>query len=178
LNTALRNARYTFVYDSGDFAAYQERRGFRSKVSGGGGYKQTSVTEIKLTQDVVADAAALSQGLATNGHAVVNGILFDTGQAAVKPESAPALPEVFKLPKEDPKLKIYVVGHTDNVGGLTANLDLSHQRAAAVIQVLTTQYAIAADRMQPFGAGPYAPVAWNDSDDGQTLNRRVELVQQ
>jgi outer membrane protein OmpA-like peptidoglycan-associated protein len=177
LNTALRHAGYTFVYDSGDFAAYR-KKWIQSKVSGGGGYKQTSVTEIKLTQDVVADAAALSQGLATNGHAVVNGIPFDTGQAAAKPESAPALPEVVKLLKEDPKLKIYVVGHTDNVGGLTANLDLSRKRAAAVIQVLTTQYAIAADRMQPFGAGPYAPVAWNDSEDGRTLNRRVELVQQ
>jgi outer membrane protein OmpA-like peptidoglycan-associated protein len=181
LNTALRNAGYTFVYDSGDygdFTAYKGKTWIQIEISGSGWYKQTSVTEIKLTQDVVADAAALSEGLATNGHAVVNGILFDTGQAAVKPESAPALEQVVKVLKQDPKLKIYVVGHTDNVGGLAANLDLSRKRAAAVIQVLTTQYAIAADRMQPFGAGPYAPVASNDSEDGRTLNRRVELVKQ
>jgi OOP family OmpA-OmpF porin len=181
LNTALRNAGYTFVYDSGDygdFTGYKGKTWIQIEVSGGGGYKLTSVTETQLTQDVVADAAALSQGLATNGHAVVNGVLFDTGQATVKPESAPALQEVVKLLQQDPKLKIYVVGHTDNVGGLAANLDLSRKRAAAVIQMLTTKYAVAADRMQAFGNGPYAPVASNDSEDGRALNRRVELVKQ
>ena len=181
LNTALRNAGYTFVYDSGDygdFTAYKGKTWIQIEVSAGGGYKQTSVSETNLTQDVAADAAALSQGLATNGHTVVNGILFDTGQATVKAESAPALQEVVKVLKQDPKLRIYVVGHTDNVGALASNLDLSRKRAAAIIQVLTTQYAIAADRMQPFGAGPYSPVASNDSEDGRTLNRRVELVKQ
>jgi outer membrane protein OmpA-like peptidoglycan-associated protein len=181
LNTALRSAGYTFVYDSGDygdFTAYKGKTWVQIEVSGGGGYKLTSVTEIKLTQDVVADAAALGQGLATNGHAVVNGILFDTGQSVVKPESASALQEVVKLLKQDPKLKIYVVGHTDNVGALAGNLDLSRKRAEAVIKLLATQYAVAADRMQAFGNGPYAPVASNDSEDGRTLNRRVELVKQ
>jgi outer membrane protein OmpA-like peptidoglycan-associated protein len=69
------------------------------------------------------------------------------------------------------------VGHTDNVGALAANLELSRKRAAAVVQALTTQ-GVAADRLQPFGNGPYAPLASNDSEDGRTLNRRVELVKQ
>jgi outer membrane protein OmpA-like peptidoglycan-associated protein len=139
---------------------------------------ETIVVETALTQDVVANAAALSGGLTSNGHAVVNGILFDTGKAEVKPESAPALEEVAKLLKQDAKLKIYVVGHTDNVGSLAANMDLSKRRAAAVVQLLITQYGVAADSLQPYGDGPYAPVASNASEDGRGLNRRVELVMQ
>jgi OOP family OmpA-OmpF porin len=181
LNTALRTAGYTFVYDSGeygDFTGYKGKAWIQIEVAGTGTYRVTTVTETKLTQDVVADAAALSQGLAATGHIVVSGILFDTGQPTVKPESTPALEQVAKLLKQDPKLKIYVVGHTDNVGALAGNLDLSRKRAAAVIEVLAGKYAIAADRMQPFGNGPYSPVASNDSEDGRTLNRRVELVKQ
>jgi OmpA family len=79
-------------------------------------------------QEVAATAAALGNGLAGQGHVVVNGILFDTAKADVKPESAPALQEIAKLLQQDPKLKVYVVGHTDSVGVLAANLDLSRRR--------------------------------------------------
>jgi outer membrane protein OmpA-like peptidoglycan-associated protein len=147
-------------------------------VNHGTNYQLHMVTETALTQDVVATAAELSSGLTGSGHAVVNGILFDTGKADVKPESAPALQEVAKMLKENAAVKVYVVGHTDNVGALAANLDLSKRRAAAVVQALTTQYGVAASRLQSFGAGPYAPVASNKSEDGRALNRRVELVEQ
>ncbi len=181
LNTALRLAGYTFLYDSGDYGDFTVNRGktwIAEEVSAGGTYRQTILFETKLTQDVTANAAALSNGLATSGHAVVNGILFDTGKADLKPESAAALKEVVKLLQGDPKLKIYVVGHTDNVGTQAANVELSRQRAASVVKALTTEYGIAADRLLPFGAGPYAPVAPNDTEDGRALNRRVELVKQ
>jgi OmpA-OmpF porin, OOP family len=181
LNTALRRAGYTFDYDSGDygdFTAHMGKTWIQIEISGGGGIRETIVTETELKQEVVADAAALSSGLSSNGHAVVSGILFDTGKAEVKPESAPALEEVVKLLKQDPKLKVYVVGHTDNVGALPGNIDLSQRRAAAVVQILTGKYGVAANRLQPFGNGPYAPLASNDSDDGRAFNRRVELVKQ
>jgi outer membrane protein OmpA-like peptidoglycan-associated protein len=64
------------------------------------------------------------------------------------------------------------------VGVLAGNIDLSKRRAASVVQSLTTQYGIPAVRLQPYGDGPYAPIASNDSEDGRTLNRRVELVKQ
>jgi outer membrane protein OmpA-like peptidoglycan-associated protein len=181
LNNALKAAGYTFDYDSGDYGDFTVHMGktwIMEEVSGGGWYKQTIVVEKGMTQDVVANAAALSGGLTGNGHVIVSGILFDTGKADVKPESAPALQEVAKLLKQNPTLKVYVVGHTDNVGALAGNIDLSKRRAASVAQALTTQYGIAATRLQPYGDGPYAPIASNDSEDGRTLNRRVELVKQ
>jgi OOP family OmpA-OmpF porin len=181
LNTALHRAGYTFDYDSGDygdFTAHMGKTWILIEVSRSGNYRQTIVTATALTQDVVANAAALSSGLSTTGHAVVNGILFETGKSDVKPESSAALQEVANLLKQDPALKVYVVGHTDNVGALAANLDLSRLRAAAVVAVLTTQYAIPADRLAPFGAGPYAPLASNEFEDGRSANRRVEIVKQ
>ena len=181
LNNALKAAGYTFDYDSGeygDFTVHMGKTWLMEEVSGGGSYKQTIVVEKGMTQEVVANAAALSGGLTGNGHVVVNGILFDTGKADVKPESAPALQEVAKMLKANPTLKVYVVGHTDNVGVLAANIDLSKRRAASVVDALTTQYGISASRLQPYGDGPYAPIASNDAEDGRALNRRVELVKQ
>jgi OOP family OmpA-OmpF porin len=180
-STALRSAGYTIVFESqyhDILVGHMGKTWIRMYVRSDGGTEETIVTETPLTQDVVATAAALTSGLATNGHTIVNGILFDTGKAEVKPESSAALDEVVKALKQDPKLKIFVVGHTDNVGPVSVNLDLSKRRAAAVVQVLTTKYAVAADRLQSFGNGPYAPIASNDSETGRIQNRRVELVKQ
>lgn len=67
------------------------------------------------------------------------------------------------------------MGHTDNQGNPDYNLDLS-RCAAAVVRALTTQYGVAAARLDSFGCGLYAPVASNATDDGRAKNRRVKLV--
>jgi len=181
MGAALRNAGYKMLFESGNhnkFVGQMGKTWIQIEISSNGEIWENIVTEIKLTQEVVANAAELSTGISGSGHIVVNGILFDTAKADVKPESKPALDEVAKMLKENASLKVYVVGHTDNVGALAGNLDLSKRRAAAVVQELTSKYGIAAARLAPFGAGPYAPIASNDSEDGRTLNRRVELVKQ
>ena len=181
LNIALKKAGYTFDYDSGDYGDFTVHMGktwIMEEVSAGSWYRQTIVVDKELPVEVVANAAALSSGITGAGHVIVNGILFDTGKADVKPESDAALKEVTKLLKGHPAMKVYVVGHTDNVGGLAANMDLSKRRAASVVQLLTTKYGISAAQLQSYGDGPYAPVASNDSEDGRSLNRRVELVKQ
>lgn len=131
-----------------------------------------------MAQDIVADATALANDLRTSGHVTVEGIYFDTGKATIKPESAKAIGEVAKLLAGDPSLKVYVVGHTDTVGTLDANMKLSQDRADAVVQALVKTHAIAAARLKAFGNGPYAPVSSNDSEAGRARNRRVELVKQ
>jgi outer membrane protein OmpA-like peptidoglycan-associated protein len=108
----------------------------------------------------------------------VPGILFDTGKATLRPESDAALAECAKLLAQSPALKVYVVGHTDNQGGLASNLALSAARADAVVKALVGRFKVAAARLAPYGAGPYAPVAANTTDDGRARNRRVELVAQ
>lgn len=138
----------------------------------------TIVEKQGMKQDVVATATEFQNGLAQNGHVEVPGILFDFAKADVKPESEPALQEVAKLLQSNPSLKVWVVGHTDNVGSADVNLKLSSARAAAIMGVLVKKMSVDAGRLAPFGAGPYSPVASNGSEEGRTKNRRVELVAQ
>ena len=127
---------------------------------------------------VKISADALARDINSTGHVAVYDILFDTGSAAIKPESATALTEIAAMLTKTPTLNLHVVGHTDNVGTLAANIDLSKRRAAAVVTALTTTHKIAAARLRADGVGPLAPVANNDSDAGRAKNRRVELVKQ
>jgi len=126
---------------------------------------------------VDVDAAAMKGGLEKDGHIAVYGITFDTGQATLKPESAKAFQEITQLLTQNAKFKIYVVGHTDDVGDTSKNVTLSNQRAAAVIKALTTTHKIDAKRLKAYGVGPYVPVASNRNEEGRSKNRRVELVE-
>ena len=127
---------------------------------------------------VAVDAAALRNEISASGHIAVYGVYFDSGKADVKPESDAALAEIAKLLQQNANLKLYVVGHTDAVGNMKSNMDLSQRRAEATVKVLTGQYGIAASRLQAWGDGPTSPVATNKTEEGRAKNRRVELVEQ
>ena len=110
------------------------------------------------------------------GHAAAYGSHFDTDKAEIKPGSEKSLEEIARLLKQDPKLTLLVVGHTDSTGDIPHNMALSEGRAKAVVAALTGTHGIAAARLSAFGCGPLAPVASNDTDEGRAKNRRVELV--
>jgi OOP family OmpA-OmpF porin len=140
-------------------------------------YELNIIEKQLMKQEVTASAEALRNGLKENGHVEVPGIFFDFGKADLKPESEPALKELATLLQANAGMKVWVVGHTDNVGSVESNLTLSSSRAASVIKA-AVQRGIAASRLAPFGAGPYAPVASSATEEGRARNRRVELVSQ
>jgi len=70
------------------------------------------------------------------------------------------------------------VGHTDNIGTLSSNMDLSQRRAEAVVRALVSSHGVDAKRLHPIGVGPAAPIASNKTEEGRARNRRVELVEQ
>ena len=146
--------------------------------AGNGQYSVHLVEREAMRQDVAADAGRLAGSIRESGRAAVYGILFDTGKAEIKAESEPALKEIARLLQEDGSLKLYVVGHTDNTGTFEANVRLSACRAEAVVKALVAGHGVAAPRLQPFGAGPTAPVASNLTEEGRAKNRRVDLVAQ
>ncbi|MGH7587129.1 MAG: OmpA family protein, partial [Gemmatimonadota bacterium] len=127
---------------------------------------------------VTVDAAAMAKDIAATGRVALYGIHFDTDKTDIKPESEPTLQEIAGLLQEDPTLKLYVVGHTDNVGGFDYNTDLSRRRAASVVDALKTKHGVQAARLTAAGVGMLAPVAPNDTEEGRAKNRRVELVRQ
>lgn len=141
-------------------------------------FRLTIVEKQAMKQEIVANAKFMAEGLNTAGHVSLYGIFLDFNRADVKPESEPALEEIAALLQQDAGLKLYVVGHTDNVGGYDYNMKLSQQRAEAVVNELVSKYKIAPGRLKAGGVGPLAPVRSNDTEDGKAKNRRVELVKQ
>lgn len=145
-----------------------------------GAYIAVDIVESKaMTQNmVVVSAGEMAKSITATGRVALYGILFDTNKADIKPESRPAIEEIAKFLKANPAMKLHVVGHTDNVGGLASNLVLSRQRADAVVAALAQQHGIAAGRLTSNGVAYLAPVAVNTTEDGRAKNRRVELVPQ
>jgi len=144
----------------------------------GRGYLLTIIEKQAMVQEVAASAELFQSGLNASGHVEVPGIFFDSGKSVLKPESEAAVAEIAKLLKADPGLKVYVVGHTDNVGGVDSNIKLSQDRAEAILQALVGGHGIDSARLRAHGCGQFAPVASNDTEEGRAKNRRVELVKQ
>jgi len=102
-------------------------------------------------------------------------LLFDVGQAKLKPGGRQAIANVARFMRERGERKVVVEGFTDNTGSATLNQRLSEQRAKAVRDALVKQ-GIDADRIEARGQGAANPVASNDNPSGRSLNRRVEIV--
>ncbi len=147
------------------------------KVLGGDTYM--TIVEVKPMEAglVTVNAEAMKKDITAVGHTPVYGVYFDTGKAVVKPESDTTLAEIAKLLQANAAMGLHVVGHTDNVGSVASNMELSKLRAAAVVDALVTKYKISAARIDSAGVGPLAPVATNKTEEGRAKNRRVELVE-
>lgn len=143
-----------------------------------GMYTVRIIEKQMMNQAVAANAESLAGNINETGKASVYGIYFDTGKSEIKPESEPALSEIAKLLRANSSIKLYIVGHTDNVGAFDYNIKLSQSRAAAVVNELVNKKGIAVSRLIPFGAGATAPVTSNMNEEGRAKNRRVELVAQ
>jgi OmpA-OmpF porin, OOP family len=129
-------------------------------------------------QMVTVSAAEIAKSLDASGKVALYGILFDFNASSLRPESAPTLGEIGKYLRENPAQKLYVIGHTDNVGGFDFNMQLSQARAAAVVTDLVKAQGIAPARLRASGVGLQAPVASNATEEGRAKNRRVELLPQ
>ena len=107
---------------------------------------------------------------------VTHGILFDVNSANIKPESYGTLKEMANVLKENPDLKVKIVGHTDADGKDADNLDLSKRRAASVKVALAKEFSIDESRMETDGKGESEPIDKNDNPAGKANNRRVEFI--
>jgi len=128
--------------------------------------------------NVNLSAEQMGRGIAADGKVALYGLNFDTDKADLRADSKPTLDEMAKLLTQQPALKVFIVGHTDNQGSYPHNADLSQRRADAVVAALTGQYKIDGRRLVAKGVASVAPVASNKSDAGRAKNRRVELVEQ
>lgn len=145
--------------------------------SDGSDYRLTIVEKKVMEQEVTADPEAMAGDIESTGRTVIYGIYFDFDSAEIKPESEPTFQAIAEMLRDHPTLKVYVVGHTDMTGTLDYNLNLSKNRAHAVVQKLVNEYGISGERLRARGVGPLCPVTTNQTEEGRKQNRRVELVQ-
>lgn len=111
------------------------------------------------------------------GHSfVVNNVFFGYKVDTVMTESALDLDRLVTLLNENPKLRIEVGGHTDNIGSARYNNDLSFRRAEAVKNYLMKAGGIDSTRIETKGYGFDKPAAPNDDEEGRRRNRRTEFT--
>lgn len=105
----------------------------------------------------------------------VNDVRFATNSSKITGASRYILDELIDFLKENPRVRIEVQGHTDNVGDMESNMVLSNNRAGAVVAYLTA-HGIGAQRLTSQGYGPTKPIASNDTEAGRAENRRTTFV--
>ena len=104
-------------------------------------------------------------------------INFDFDSAEIRPESYPLLDEFGKALKFGLAGGVFMVaGHTDSQGSESYNQDLSERRANSVANYLMVRHGIKSNRLIMKGYGETKPIASNDSEKGQSVNRRVEFI--
>ncbi len=127
------------------------------------------------------DCAGTASGTAVNNHGCelkadisLDNVQFKTGTAELSSQSRNLLNAIARILKENKHLNFDVVGHTDNTGDYQSNVKLSESRAKSVRQYLIDQ-GVSTGRLSAQGYGPDQPVASNDTRQGRSKNRRVEL---
>ena len=106
---------------------------------------------------------------------VLNNVYFEQGSFILSPSSNTDLDNLAQLMKENPKARLIIAGHTDNVGDARLNEYLSENRAKVIANYLTDK-GILSTRLIPRGFGGSKPLAPNDNEENRKKNRRVEFM--
>jgi outer membrane protein OmpA-like peptidoglycan-associated protein len=125
---------------------------------------------------IAAGLPDMRNKLLTEGKLISYGIQFDVNSDKVKPVSYATLKEIAQILKDNPTIKVKIVGHTDSDGDDASNLDLSKRRAASVKAELTKTFGIDAATLETDGLGESQPLAPNDTAVNKAKNRRVEFI--
>ncbi len=120
--------------------------------------------------------AELTTLLEQAGRATLDDLEFETGASTLQPASYASLRALAEYLAVNPARHVMLVGHTDAVGDLAANIALSRKRAEAVRTRLIEVLAVNPAQLSAEGAGWLAPRASNLTPEGRARNRRVEVV--
>ena len=114
---------------------------------------------------------------------MVEKVLFDSGRAQIKPDGMKVLQQVGDVIKDVSDKQIRIEGHTDNVpigmklrDKFETNWELSTARATNVVRYLIDEGGVEPGHISAAGYADTRPVAANDSQDGKSSNRRIEII--
>jgi len=136
-----------------------------------------SGTEQPAAQPTAPSVAfgSIVEKLERTGSAILEDLQFPSGSSALGEGSFSSLSDLASYLTANPDRKVALVGHTDAEGTLEANIALSRKRARSVADRLVN-LGIPSEQVQADGVGFLAPRASNLTEEGRTLNRRVEVV--
>jgi chemotaxis protein MotB len=110
---------------------------------------------------------------------IMDQVMFDSGEAVLKPGGEVVMRKIAAILAEHPDLKIHVIGHTDNVpmrNRFASNWELSAARALAAVHFLTEKAGVDPRRVGAVAYGEYRPVADNATAEGRAKNRRIAVT--
>jgi len=114
---------------------------------------------------------------------ILDRVLFDSGEAELKPDGSVVLRKVADILAQHSNLKVHVIGHTDNIpirasarSKFASNWELSTARAIAAVRFLTESAGVDPRRLGALGYGEFRPVADNSTAEGRARNRRIAIT--
>jgi len=133
---------------------------------------------LALEEKRVADSIAQSQTVVVKEQKQLDKyekqIFFNFDSSTLKEESYSALDDAVKILKSYPNLTFVIEGHTDSIGPVAYNLNLSKERADAVMNYFISK-GISASTISAIGYGEDKPISTNETEKGRSKNRRVEI---
>ncbi|MEL7202773.1 MAG: OmpA family protein [Pseudomonadota bacterium] len=133
-------------------------------------------TKVGRATNEVLPSSDLISSLVQTGHVILEDLEFDVGSAELGAGPFPSLRSLADWLSEMPSARVVLVGHTDSIGSLEANLALSQRRASSVLTRLINGLGVSPTQIFSDGAGALSPIASNLTEEGRALNRRVEVV--
>lgn len=130
------------------------------------------LSNLKIAKGILKPEVKLMEGKGFTTSA----IQFNVASEEIKPQSMGIIRIIGLTLKDNPTMKIKIIGHTDNNGSASENLSLSRRRAEFVKRVLVDKFGIAESRLSIDGKGATLPLGENQSAAGRAMNRRVEFV--
>lgn len=167
------NEKYTLI---GETEGFLVKRGQYQTI----GKTVDPATLKELVTNITLDTLLVLDRLEKNKVFVLKNIYFGYDSANIRPESARELDKLVDVLNDNPEIKIEMSSHTDSVGSVEYNINLSQRRAAATVNYLIKQ-GIAPERLVAKGYGESKPIARNtnpdgsDNPDGRQRNRRTEF---
>jgi len=130
--------------------------------------------EYSLTEEMPPlELAGPKKDSLTGGKLItLDNLQFNSGSSRILPISKDELDELVFILKQNPKKRLDIIGHTDNVGSEDRNQELSRRRAEAVADYLISK-GIDPQQLNPRGLGEAYPKADNTTPGGRSKNRRV-----
>ncbi len=134
-------------------------------------YKAENKSLVETLRKRGADVRGTDRGVVIN----LPDVIFEFDSSVIKPQARIHIDEISRVLKEVKKRNISIEGHTDSIGKVSYNKQLSLKRAQMVLSeiqrngVSTTNYKVR-------GIGEGYPIATNNSEEGRKRNRRVEII--